>query len=100
MVSIKPGTRLRSVVSEVEVIVVKATSTDVDLTCGGQPMVALDDPRPPEEAAADGAVLLGKRYVDEASGVELLCTKSGAGELAIGGQALAIQGAKPLPSSD
>lgn len=35
-------------------------------------------PAPPGSGAA---TLIGKRYVDEADTVELLCTSSGAGEL-------------------
>ena len=44
--------------------------------------------------------LLGKRYVHEASGLELLCTKPGEGSLAVDGAALPLKEAKPLPSSD
>lgn len=43
---------------------------------------------------------LGKRYVDESSGLELLCTKAGAGTLAIAAKRLSLKTAKPLPSSD
>ena len=42
-------------------------------------------------------VLLGKRYADEASGIELLCTKPGPGPLAVDGRPLVVKGAKPLP---
>jgi len=43
---------------------------------------------------------LGKRYEDEGSGLEILCTKPGPASLSIGADALHIKGAKPLPSSD
>ena len=43
---------------------------------------------------------LGKRYVDEELGLELLCTKPGEGSLGVSGRALTLKGAKPLPSSD
>jgi hypothetical protein len=51
-------------------------------------------------AAPEGEVLLGKRYVDTGGTLELLCTKAGAGTLAVGGEALVLKSAKPLPSSD
>ena len=43
---------------------------------------------------------MGKRYVDEAGTVELLCVKAGKGSLAIDGTILRTKDAKPLPSSD
>jgi hypothetical protein len=107
---LKPGTRLRSTVSETQVIVVKAPGGEVDLTCGGAPMVALEagasdagpsDAGPSDAGASDaGATLLGKRYADEETGIELLCTKAGAGALAVDGAPLGLKEAKPLPSSD
>jgi hypothetical protein len=49
---------------------------------------------------AGGGTLLGKRYVDDPTGLELLCTKPGAGELAVDGRPLTIKGPKALPASD
>jgi hypothetical protein len=98
---VKPGARLRSAVSDAEVVVVRAPQSEVSLCCGGRPMLALD--AAPEGAQApegDEATLLGKRYVDEESALELLCTKGGAGALTVDGRTLTIKGAKPLPSSD
>ena len=43
---------------------------------------------------------MGKLYVNEEGSLELLCTKPGEGSLAVGGTAMAIKGAKPLPASD
>jgi len=43
---------------------------------------------------------IGKRYVNAAGDLELLCTKPGTGSLAAGGAPLVVKGAKPLPSSD
>jgi hypothetical protein len=51
-------------------------------------------------AGHDGGTLLGKRYGDDASGLELLCTKGGTGALSYDGQALVIRAVKALPSSD
>ncbi len=99
---VKAGTRLRSAVSEAEVIVIRATGVDVELTCGGVPMVEGDDAAAGQRAQADdeGSVVLGKRYVDEDDTIEVLCTKPGTGTLALGGRPLVLKGAKPLPSSD
>ena len=99
---IRPGMRLRSVVCDTEVVVVRANEASVDLRCGGHQMV----PLPVGEAPAGLALvdpsgtLLGKRYAHEGSGLELLCTKAGDGSLAVGGTPLLMKGAKPLPSSD
>lgn len=99
-VVIKPGARLRSSVSEVEVVIVRAGSgaESAALTCGGQPLLDIDSA--PGSGGSGEEVLLGKRYVDEDSGIELLCTKGGAGPLALAGRDLTVKGAKTLPSSD
>jgi hypothetical protein len=100
MVMAKAGSRWRSATCSAEVVVVKAPPGEIDLRCGGEPMVphgagAVD-------AAADGEhrTLVGKRYLDVDETTELLCTKGGCGELTIDGVALTPKGAKPLPSSD
>jgi hypothetical protein len=89
-------------VSDVEVIVVKAASGEVSLECGGWAMVAFG--ATPEPATLkdglDEPTLIGKRYTDEAEGVEVLVTKGGTGTLCLDGTPLAIKDAKPLPSSD
>jgi hypothetical protein len=102
-VELRAGARVQSTVCETQVIVVKTPSGDVDLRCGGQPMVPIGG-----EAAAGGSpaadhnngTLLGKRYADETVGLEVLCTKAGQGSLSIGDVALGVKEAKPLPSSD
>ena len=43
---------------------------------------------------------IGKRYVDAAGTLELLCTKPGEGTLALGSAPLVLKEAKPLPASD
>jgi hypothetical protein len=103
MAELKPGMRLRSSVCATEVMIVAAPKGDVDLTCGGAAMAPLDAPAqtkgsPSPDAA--GGTQLGKRYVNEAGDLELLCTKPGQGSLACTGKPLSIKGAKPLPSSD
>ena len=102
MAVLKAGTRLKSAVCSSEVMIVAAPKDEVDLSCGGAPMIdmAADSPGGSvAEGAAEGTQI-GKRYVNEAGDLEVLCTKPGEGSLAAGGVALAIKGAKPLPSSD
>lgn len=53
-----------------------------------------------EKAGADAVTLIGKRYVDAAETVELLCTSSGTGELTCNGTAMTRKAAKALPASD
>ena len=98
----KPGARLRSVTCATEVVVVKGGGDEVDLRCGGEPMVPIDDESTggPSGGAFDEGTLVGKRYVTEDEALELLCTKPGAGSLSLGDVALLVKGAKPLPSSD
>jgi len=103
MAQLKPGSRLRSAVCTTEVMVVMAPSGDVELTCGGAPMVDLASALAASGAPAAGlagGTQIGKRYVNEAGDLELLCTKPGAGSLAVGTTPLQLKGAKPLPSSD
>jgi hypothetical protein len=101
-VELKPGSRFRSQVCETEVVVVKVGSGG-ELTCGGVAVVPLDaavDGTATLVGGHDGGTLLGKRYCDEASGVEILCVKPGAGSLAVDGRLLELKTAKALPSSD
>jgi hypothetical protein len=102
-VEIKSGARFRSAVCDVEVIVVKSPGGELDLRCGGHPMVAIDADRPSGVAAEPGfekGTLLGKRYTDESGDLELLCTKAGPSSLSVGVTPLDVKDAKPLPSSD
>jgi hypothetical protein len=98
-----PGQKLRSAVCDAQFIVVRAPEADVELACGGTPLIGMDDDQPAGaalDAALSDGVLLGKRYAEEDLGLELLCSKGGEGTLTCNGEAVAIKGAKPLPSSD
>lgn len=104
---LKPGARLRSAVCDTQAVVVRPPRGEESVTCGGAAMLPVDqavdqerDPAATPAAGADGGSLLGKRYSDEETGLEMLCTKAGAGALAIGGRLLVIREAKRLPSSD
>lgn len=95
----KPGSKLKSTVCDTEVMVIRGSGLVVE--CGGKPM-AEDKPATLGEvdAAFAEGTKIGKRYVDAAGSVELLCVKAGKGSLAVGGVALQTKDAKPLPSSD
>ncbi|GAA4478806.1 hypothetical protein GCM10023094_23000 [Rhodococcus olei] len=98
----KVGERLKSSVSDAEVIVVKVGRTvSGPLLCAGAPMAA------PDGAAAGGAtqgpaggdpLIIGKRY--SGADVEVLCVTPGAGPLSIDGVELELAAPRPLPSSD
>lgn len=100
---LKPGTRLKSAVGATEVVVVRAPADDLDLRCGGYPMVDIASDRPsglislPEHS---GGTAIGKRYADDDHGLELLCTRAGAESLTVGNTPLHVKQAKPLPASD
>ncbi|MET0270096.1 MAG: hypothetical protein ABW173_06670 [Sphingomonas sp.] len=95
----KPGTKLKSAVCDTEVMVIKGS--DAVVSCGGAPM---GEAKPADAGEIDPAFAegtkIGKRYVDAAGTVELLCVKAGKGSLSIDGVGLATKDAKPLPSSD
>ncbi|MFI5953235.1 hypothetical protein [Cryptosporangium sp. NPDC051539] len=95
------GSRWKSTVDTTEVMVIRGPSGDVDLRCGGHPMVttATSGGNTLDPAFADGTQV-GKRYVDESIGLEVLCSKGGPGSLAVADRPLALREAKPLPTSD
>jgi hypothetical protein len=95
----KAGTKLKSAVCDTEVMVIKA-ATDGVAECGGTAMVAEREERREVDPAFGSGTNMGKRYVDEAGTVELLCIKPGKGSLSLSGIALKVKDAKPLPSSD
>lgn len=96
------GSRWKSAVSETEVVIVRPADGDHRLGCGGADMVpqGSDAPGGAVDPSFAEATLLGKRYEDAGSGLEVLCTKGGGGTLTLDGAALTLKGAKPLPSSD
>jgi hypothetical protein len=103
MTVLKLGSRYLSTVCDTQVMVIRTIPDALDLRCGGQPMVLAGGSA--QRAAAPepdfaGGTLIGKRYIDEADRIELLCTKAGAGSLSLGAQQLLVKQAKALPSSD
>jgi hypothetical protein len=98
---LKAGLRLRSAVSEVEVIVVKAGADHV-ITCGGAPMLIGTEAAPTSGThnSDETPCQLGKRYVNASGSVEVVCVKGGKGAIAVDGEPLQVKAAKALPSSD
>ena len=101
----KPGQQMKSTVCSGKVIVLRAPKDDsVVLSCGGVPMVDATSDAAQDKHTADpallGGSLMGKRYVDAESGIQLLCVTAGEGTLTVNGHPLEIEVAKQLPSSD
>ena len=100
---LKPGSRWRSAVCETEVVVVRPPGSEVDLECGGYRVIPHAEARPEGRELAEGFAegsAAGKRYADAETGLEVLCTKAGAGTLTIGGRPIGAKEAKKLPASD
>jgi hypothetical protein len=99
---LKTGMRLASVTDTTQVIVTRASGDDVDVRCGGAPMVIAGEAT--TTAAIDPELstgtAMGKRYGGDEMPVELLCTKPGPGTLSIGTEPLPLKEAKALPASD
>ena len=100
---LNPGSRWKSAVCDAQLVVVRPPSVAGELQCGGAAVVPIDDiksPAGPVDPGFSDGVAIGKRYVDEQSGLEVLGAKAGQGSLAFNGVPMAIKGAKPLPASD
>lgn len=100
---LRPGLKLHSAVCDAQVVVVRAPDADVEIACGGAPM--LEDGQDADgsatlDASLGEGPLIGKRYADEELGLELLCSRGGTGALTVDGKPLPVKGAKPLPASD
>lgn len=99
---LKPGSRWKSAVCTAEVVVVRSPSAPGALMCGGVAVVPHGNAvggGDIDPAHAEG-VLIGKRYTDEQTGLEVLGAKPGKGSLALDGRPLTLKDAKPLPASD
>jgi hypothetical protein len=101
--TLRPGDQLASTVCGTRVVVIRAPAAaqpQPQLTCGGSPLVLAVDAPVARSGPAGTTTLIGKRYVDTTGTLELLCTASGAGELACDGAPMALKAARPLPASD
>ena len=102
MPELKTGGRLKSTVCDGEIMVVAAPGGDVDLTCGGAPMVDSAAEATRVDINPDHAVgiVIGKRYITEDESLEVLCVKAGDGGLAVDGNLLLLKDTKALPKTD
>jgi hypothetical protein len=108
-VDLKPGSRWRSAVCDTEVVVVRAPAGPVIFHIGGaevfpadadQNRPSRDRGRAQPDAALAGGTLLGKRYTDEATGLQVLCVKAGDGTITVDGRPAAVVAPRQLPASD
>jgi hypothetical protein len=101
-VKFRAGQQLVSAVDDTAVIIIRAPAGECTLTCGGVTMTAPGAPAPAQDPDPSllGGTQIGKRYVDQAGTIQVLCTKAGRGTLALDGEPLLIQSARPLPASD
>jgi hypothetical protein len=95
-----PGKRLRSNAGDTEIIVVRSPATPVELSCGGQLMTANVATAAAATTSTESDTVLGKRYVDTETGLQVLCTKPGPGVLTADGRPLTIKAPTALPASD
>jgi len=102
MAELKTGARLKSAVCDGEIMVVMASDTNVEVTCGGVAMVAAgtDVERGAIDAEHAVGIVIGKRYIDAAESLEVLCVKAGEGGLAVNGDLLLLKDTKKLPKTD
>lgn len=100
---LKPGSRWKSAVCGAEFVVVRPPKAAGELKCGGHAVAPSGSTVPEGLSVQDGlseGIHMGKRYFDEASGLELLASKPGLGSLTLDGRKLLLKDAKALPSSD
>lgn len=100
---VRSGQRYISAVCATSIVVVKGPPSDIDLRCGGTAVLPAGesvDSRPGPVAGFDAGTLIGKRYWDEATGLEVVCTTGGPGSLSLGDRVLPERPPQPLPSSD
>lgn len=102
MPELKTGARLKSAVCDGEIMVVASPGGDVDITCGGAPMLDAGSDADKVDINPDHAVgiVIGKRYITEDESIEVLCVKAGEGGLAVGGNLLLQKDTKKLPKTD
>lgn len=103
MKSLKPGMRLKSAVSDVEIMVVKGNpGVPISLCCGGAPVIEMGEKVNADlsQTNIEGETLMGKRYVNSDQSLELLCTRGGRGVLSVDDTPMTPREARALPSSD
>jgi hypothetical protein len=100
---LKPGQRLKSAVSEAQIMVIKAPTGEIRIQCAGVDLLELAAEASGalgSGSSTEGVLQIGKRYANQAGTLELLCTKGGAGLLSADEEILQPRQSKQLPSSD
>lgn len=98
---LRPGDQLASTTCATRVVVVRAPAEGSPIiACGGAPMVPAANAAKIQGDGGTPTTLLGKRYVDSADTLELLCTSAGTGALTSDETAMVVKSPKPLPASD
>ena len=102
MAELKTGARLKSAVCDGEIMVVTTPGGDIDITCGGAPMVesGADVDRVAVDPDHAVGIVIGKRYINADETLEVLCVKAGDGSLALDGDLLLLKDTKALPKTD
>src|ERR1700721_1705063 len=100
MNDLTPGKRLRGKGSSTEGIVVRPHAAPVVLLCGGLPMTGDLAATAAGTSTTENGTVIGKRYVDTDTGLEVLCTKAGPGVLSADERQLTIKAPNALPASD
>lgn len=99
---LRVGQSLMSQVDATTVIVVRCPEAEVSVACGGYEMAtqAQASPFPAAEAPSGEGLVMGKRYIADELGLELLCVRPGPYSVTADGTVLVQKNAKPLPASD
>lgn len=100
---LKPGSRWQSAVCDTQVVVVRPPKAPAILACGGHEMVPHGAAKPEGLTLSpdhSGGSQMGKRFADEETAAEFLCTKGGEGSLSVDGRPIGAKDAKKLPASD
>ena len=96
----KPGIKLSSRVCKTQIMILRIPAVEMEIFCGGLPMVIGDPTEFEDLQGENNGTLVGKRYTDETETMEFLCTRGGEGTIAVSGHKIDIKSAKKLPSSD
>ena len=99
-VQLRAGQALYSTIDPTSVVVIKAPAGPVSISVNGVALTASKPDVVPSDAPAGEGTVLGKRYADDGTGIELLVTKPGTATLEVNGASLAVKESKPLPASD
>ena len=97
---LRAGQSLFSTIDPTTVVVIKAPAEQVTVSVNGVEVTASKPGSAPSAAPPGSGTLIGKRYADDAIGIELLVSKPGSGTLEVNGTPLTVKESKPLPSSD